>query len=126
MKMIDSHCHLHDSEFYPDNREEVYQQTAAVGIGMICVGTDERSSREAVEFAKGRPDVWPVVGVHPHEAKDGWADVEALLKEHSSIVGIGEIGLDYFYDFEFREGQMELLRGQLKVAKKLSLLQQLF
>ena len=116
MKMIDSHCHLHDSEFYPDNREEVYQQTAAADIGMICVGTDERSSREAVEFAKGRPDVWPVVGVHPHEAKDGWADIEALLKEHSSIVGIGEIGLDYYYNHSPREVQIQALEAQIQLA----------
>ena len=48
LRLIDSHCHLHDTEFFADNREELYQQSIAVGIGMICIGTDERSSRQAV------------------------------------------------------------------------------
>lgn len=116
MKMIDSHCHLHDSEFYPDNREEIYQKTVAADIGMICVGTDQRSSHEAVAFAKGRADVWPVVGVHPHDSKDGWADIEILLKEHSSIVGIGEIGLDYYYNHSPREVQIQALEAQIQLA----------
>ena len=52
MKLIDSHCHLHDSEFYDDEtRERTYREAIHAGVAMICVGTDTRSSHEAVAFA---------------------------------------------------------------------------
>ena len=117
--LIDSHCHLHDTEFFADNSEELYQQTIAAGIGMICVGTDERSSRQAVEFAASRDWVWAAVGVHPHDSKDGWGDVERLLKaraEDSPIVAIGEIGLDYYYNHSPRDVQIQALEAQLQLA----------
>ena len=53
LQLIDSHCHLHDSEFYPEGREEVYQRAIDQGVGMICVGTDQRSSAEAVARVGG-------------------------------------------------------------------------
>ncbi len=125
MKLIDSHCHLHDTEFYPDGREEVYARAIEAGVAMFCVGTDERSSREAVEFAESHDDTWAIVGVHPHEAKGGWADIERLLRENcgaravrggASIIGIGEIGLDYFYTHSSREQQIHALEAQLQLA----------
>ena len=119
LRLIDSHCHLHDTEFFADNREELYQQTIAAGIGMICVGTDERSSRQAVEFAANRDYTWAAVGVHPHDSKGGWGEVERLLKaraEDSPIVAIGEIGLDYYYNHSPRDVQIQALEAQLQLA----------
>ena len=119
LRLIDSHCHLHDTEFFADNREELYQQTIAAGIGMICVGTDECSSRQAVEFAANRDYAWVAVGVHPHDSKDGWNKVEQLLKsreDNSPIVAIGEIGLDYYYNHSPRDVQIQALEAQLQLA----------
>ena len=119
LRLIDSHCHLHDTEFFADNREELYQQTIAAGIGMICVGTDERSSRQAVEFTANRDYTWVAVGVHPHDSKDGWNEVEQLLKsreDNSPIVAIGEIGLDYHYNHSPRDVQIQALEAQLQLA----------
>ena len=119
LRLIDSHCHLHDTEFFADNREELYQQTIAAGIGMICVGTDERSSRQAVEFTANRDYTWAAVGVHPHDSKDGWNEVEQLLKsreDNSPIVAIGEIGLDYYYNHSPRDVQIQALEAQLQLA----------
>ena len=119
LRLIDSHCHLHDTEFFTDNREELYQQSIAAGIGMICVGTDQRSSRQAVEFAASRDYTWAAVGVHPHDSKAGWSDIERLLKaktEDSPIVAIGEIGLDYYYNHSPREVQIQALEAQLQLA----------
>ena len=119
LRLIDSHCHLHDTEFFADNREELYQQSIAAGIGMICVGTDERSSRQAVEFVASRDYTWAAVGVHPHDSKDGWNDVEQLLKSregNSPIVAIGEIGLDYYYNHSPRDVQIQALEAQLQLA----------
>ena len=119
LRLIDSHCHLHDTEFFADNREELYQQSIAAGIGMICVGTDERSSQQAVEFAANHDCVWAAVGVHPHDSKDGWGEIERLVKEKaedSPIVAIGEIGLDYYYNHSPREVQIQALEAQLQLA----------
>jgi len=119
LRLIDSHCHLHDVEFFKDNREELYQRSIAAGIGMICVGTDERSSHQAVEFAADHDHVWAAVGVHPHDSKDGWGEIERLLKnrtEDSPIVAIGEIGLDYYYNHSPRDVQIKALEAQLQLA----------
>ncbi len=125
MKLIDSHCHLHDTEFFSEGREEVYTRAIEAGVAMFCVGTDERSSREAVDFAESHDDTWAIGGVHPHEAKGGWADIERVLRENcgsrvargeASIIGIGEIGLDYFYTHSSREQQIHALEAQLQLA----------
>ena len=123
---IDTHCHLHDSEFYPVNREEIYAESRAAGVTMICVGTDVRSSRAAVQFARSHEGCYAVVGIHPHEAKfGGTPEIRALLEEDHprskiqdprSIIGIGEIGLDYFYEHSSRDVQQQLLREQLQLA----------
>ncbi len=119
LRLIDSHCHLHDTEVFADNREELYRQSIAAGIGMVCVGTDQRSSQQAVEFAAGRDHVWAAVGVHPHDSKDGWGEVEQLLKSREDnlpIVAIGEIGLDYYYNHSPRDVQIQALEAQLQLA----------
>lgn len=117
LQLIDSHCHLHDSEFYPDGREEVYQRAIDQGVGMICVGTDQRSSAEAVAFAKVHDHVWAAVGVHPHDAAGGWDDIAALVARGSSkLVAVGEIGLDYYYDNSPRPAQLRALEAQLQLA----------
>lgn len=122
MELIDTHCHIHDSEFYPDSREEVYSQSREAGVFMVCVGTDERSSEEAVAFARSHEGTKAIVGVHPHEAKEGWSKIEQLIEANpEAIVGIGEIGLDYFYSHSPKEVQQQALREQLALAVKYEL-----
>lgn len=123
MQMIDSHCHIHDTEFFLDNREEAYRQSREAGVTMICVGTNLKSSREAIEFAHSHEGCFPVVGIHPHDAEDSDpADIRALIEEHrDDIVGIGEIGLDYHYDNSPRDRQKQVLREQLALAQEFDL-----
>ncbi|MDO4773585.1 MAG: TatD family hydrolase [Candidatus Saccharibacteria bacterium] len=117
LQLIDSHCHLHDSEFYPEGREEIYQRAIEQSISMIVVGTDERSSAEAVAFAEAHVHAWAAVGVHPHDAKGGWSRIESLLKTGSpKIVAVGEIGLDYHYNNSPREVQIQALEAQMQLA----------
>lgn len=117
MRLIDSHCHIHDTEFFGDQRQAVYERAIAADIGMITVGTDERSSHQAVEFAEAHELTWAAVGVHPHDAKLGWGKIDDILKAGSSkIVAIGEIGLDYFYDNSPRDLQKQALEAQLQLA----------
>lgn len=115
--LVDTHCHLHDSEFYPDSKDVAYQASIAAGVAMICVGTDERSSAEAVAFCATHPLTWPVIGVHPHEAKNGWQGISRLLIENRElIIGIGEIGLDYYYNHSPKSVQIEALEAQIQLA----------
>lgn len=115
--LVDSHCHIHDVQFFPDNREEVYTRSREAGVRMVCIGTSEGDSRQAVQFVADRDDTWAVVGVHPHDTKDGWQDIGRLLSEKpAKIVGIGEIGLDYFYDNSPRDVQQRALEEQLQWA----------
>lgn len=120
---IDTHCHIHDSEFYLENREESYQKSLEAGVvAMICVGTNEKSSHEAVDFAASHPGCYAVVGVHPHDSKDGWSEVAAICaKKPEKLVGIGEIGLDYFYTHSSKQIQQEALQAQMQLALDYSL-----
>ncbi len=116
--LIDTHCHIHESGFYQDtNREDIYERAVAADVDMICIGTSEKFSAEAVEFAKTHEHAWATVGVHPHDTKDGWQKIGALLDvKPEKVVGIGEVGLDYFYNNSPREIQINALEEQLQWA----------
>jgi len=113
---VDTHCHIHEAK-YPDAVEALTRaHKAGVGV-IICVGTDNVTSKEASEFAKNHEDVYFSVGAHPHDAKDGYGEVAQLAKANSDkLVAIGEIGLDYFYTHSPREVQIAALEAQLQLA----------
>ena len=115
---VDTHCHIHDSEFFPTDREEVYAQAMKGGVQrLICVGTSNKSSKEAVEFASTHEQAYAAVGVHPHDATEGVDGVHQLLKgDRGNVVAVGEIGLDYFYTNSPREVQIAMLERQLQFA----------
>lgn len=126
MKFTDTHCHIHE-ESYADS-QVAYERALETGVGrMICVGTDIRTSREAVQFALDHENAWAIIGVHPHEAeheKGRVDELRALLQDEASaakIVGIGEIGLDYYYTHSPREVQIEMLRDQIELAQEFKL-----
>ena len=115
--LVDSHCHIHDVQFYPEGRDDVYARAVAADVAMLCVGTGERDSQGAVQFVQDRDNVWAIIGVHPHDSKEGWQDIGRLLSENpAKVVGIGELGLDYFYDNSPRDIQMRALEEQLQWA----------
>jgi len=121
--MIDSHCHLDDAAFDTD-REETIQRALDAGVEMmVAVGTGKGPPdlEAGIRIAEGRPQFVATVGVHPHDAAkatpDTFAHVEELLA-HPKVVAIGEIGLDYHYDFSPREVQREVFARQLDVAAR--------
>lgn len=116
--LVDSHCHIHESEFYDEQeREAVYRRAIAEDVRMICVSTTENASREAIDFVNTHDQTWAVIGVHPHDSKAGFTEIETMLKEnHKKVVGIGEIGLDYYYMNSPRELQIAALEQQLQWA----------
>ena len=116
---IDSHAHLFSKDYEGDLRE-VIDRASVAGVELIVnPGTDLETSREAVELAEQFEGVYACVGFHPHEARR--ADASSLeeiekLSHHEKVVAIGEIGLDYHYDYSPRERQREVFRIQIDIA----------
>lgn len=122
--LIDTHCHLNHNKL-AEEVEAVIQRAVSAGVGqMIVVGYDLPSSEQAVLQAGAHPEVFAAVAVHPHDSKDYDARTEARLRElaaHPKVVAIGEIGLDYHYDFSPREAQYHAFRAQLRLAHETGL-----
>lgn len=120
MQLVDTHCHIHESN-YPIDKEDVLTRARNVGVSrLICVGTSEQSSKEAVEFASRHDDVFASIGVHPHDTKDGWQKIAELVGADKAVA-VGEIGLDYFYTHSPRETQIMALEAQIDLAMKANL-----
>ena len=128
MKIIDSHCHIHDKDF-PIPQNEVFENMQNAKISKaICIGENLENSKLAVDFStenSGEIELFSAIGVHPHEAekysqKELIAELEQLSKK-PKVVAIGEIGLDYFYENSNREAQKTILKAQLELAQKLNL-----
>lgn len=117
--LIDTHCHIHDTE-YPLDIEHTIKRAYEHGVGkMICIGTSQPDSYRAVTFAKNYDNVFCSVGVHPHEASAGYDKIDSLIDvNNSSLIAVGEIGLDYHYDFCPRNVQIEVLEAQIEIALK--------
>lgn len=112
--LVDTHCHIHESD-YPLPSEDVLLRAREAGVEkLICVGTSEKSSREAVQFAASHEGVYASIGVHPHDTKDGY-DIASLVGSER-LVAVGEIGLDYFYTHSPREVQINALEAQIQLA----------
>lgn len=123
--LIDSHAHIDDEKFNGD-REAVIENAREAGIEIIInPGADEASSYRAVEMSEKYPMVYATVGIHPHDAKSYDENKhDQLLREWSKkdkVVAIGEIGLDYHYDFSPREVQQAVFIKQLVIAKEVAL-----
>lgn len=121
---IDTHAHL----FYPNFNGEVDQvieRAKQAGVDYIIVpGTDIATSIQAIELAEKYDSVYASVGVHPHDSAK-WDDsfipkLEELSKKNK-VVAIGEIGLDYYYDFSPRDIQIKAFEEQIKLALKQNL-----
>ncbi len=122
--IFDSHSHLDNSQFDHD-RDLVIRRAELNGIGYVLnPGADLASSRAAAELAEAHDFIYAAVGVHPHEAKhmdeEMLSEIEALT-QRPKVVAIGEIGLDYHYDFSDRPTQKKWFIEQVRLAKRLKL-----
>jgi TatD DNase family protein len=121
MRLFDSHAHLNSSKFQHD-QEAVIQRARENGlIGIVNIGYDGESSRLSVALAEKYPDIWAVIGVHPHDAheanEEDFRIIESLLA-HPKVRGVGEIGLDYYRDLSPRSVQQDVFRRQIVTARK--------
>jgi TatD DNase family protein len=122
--LIDTHAHIYwDS--YDSDRDEVLKRALDAGVKyIICPGTDLETSVKAIELAEKYDFVYAGVGFHPHDASK--ADEKSLekieeLSYHPKVVAIGEIGLDFHYNFSPKEVQIDVFRKQIKIAKRRNL-----
>ncbi|MFI5250954.1 MAG: TatD family hydrolase [Bacteroidota bacterium] len=121
---IDSHAHLFFKDYQHD-LDEVIKRARDEGIEYIInPGTDLETSRKAIALAEKYDMVYSCVGFHPHDASK--ADDKSLeeiekLSYHPKVVAIGEIGLDYHYDFSPREIQRKVFAAQIEIAGRRNL-----
>jgi TatD DNase family protein len=115
--LIDSHCHLDFADFGAE-REEVIARAHRAGVGgmlTICTKTTEFPAVRTLAEAHER--IWCSVGVHPHEAaSQPEADLVAMAA-HPKVIGIGETGLDFYYEHSPRERQEEVFRAHCAAAR---------
>ncbi|RBP62065.1 TatD DNase family protein [Alkalibaculum bacchi] len=119
--LIDTHAHLID-EKYEENRSEIIEglQNNRMEI-LINPAVDLDTSRKGIQLAESWNFIFAAVGYHPHEARhaseEDLKEIEKL-STHPKVVAIGEIGLDYHYDFSPREIQQEIYEKQIDIAKR--------
>ena len=124
MKLIDSHCHL-NYEGLVERQEEVLDHARERGVhGFLNISTRQREWDDVISVAERHPDVWASVGVHPHEA-DAHPDLGAAAlverTKHPRVIGIGECGLDYYYDKSDRQAQRERFQAHIDAARQTGL-----
>lgn len=124
--LIDSHCHL-DGKLFTDDRDAVLSAARAAGVELfLAIGTGDGPPDLdcAIRLANRYPDIYATVGVHPHDAaKFGDSTIAELrvLAGHKKVLAVGEIGLDYHYDFSPRETQKRVFVEQMGLAAELAL-----
>ncbi len=122
--LADSHCHLNYKGLV-ERRDEVLANARVRGVtAMLNIATRESEWDDVVAIAERESDVWATVGIHPHEAdKHPEVDTAKLVARaaHPRIVGIGESGLDYYYDHSDRDRQKESFRSHIVAARETGL-----
>ena len=120
---IDTHAHLFFPNFAEDI-DEVINRAKESGIDYIIVpSTDLKNAAQAIELSEKYDFIYAAVGIHPHDTKD-WDNslipkIEELSK-HKKVVAVGEIGLDYYYDFSPKEKQIEAFKAQIELALRIN------
>jgi TatD DNase family protein len=126
----DAHCHLQDQFLADDDAHrrdllETLERAAGSGVDrVIIVGTDEQTSRQAVTISSmsAPVDLYATVGLHPHDATQGTEAIARLARDGAErLVGVGECGLDYFYEHSPRDVQRRAFAEQIQLAHELDL-----
>lgn len=124
MRLADSHCHLNYKGLVEEQQQVLARARESGVAAMLNISTREREWDDVIAVAGREPDVWATIGIHPHEA-DQHPDVDtAKLVErasHPRVVGIGESGLDYYYDHSDRDRQQASFRAHLAACRETQL-----
>lgn len=124
VQVIDTHAHL-EHERFRDDLDDVIARAKAAGVWpVIEVGSDLATSRAALGLVRRYPGLLAAVGIHPHEANTAsdaaLESIRAMARERG-VIAIGEIGLDYHYDFSPRDEQRRAFAAQIAIAKEVGL-----
>jgi len=118
--LVDSHCHLNYPKLIERQAEALASARAAGVTTMLNIATRESEWHDIVATAEREPDVWASVGIHPHEA-DAHPHVDTAklvaAAAHPRVVGIGETGLDYYYDHSDRARQQASFRAHIAASR---------
>ena len=122
--LVDSHCHLDYNDFEEDF-EDVIARAKEAGVNTILnAGNNINELDRQLEISEKYPFIYTAVGVHPHNAAE-YADIkaEAFIEKaaHKKVIGIGECGLDYFYDYAPKDVQQKVFIEQIKAAQETGL-----
>ena len=122
--LVDSHCHL-NYKGLAEQRDDALLRARERGVGaMLNISTRESEWDEVIGIAEAHPDIWASVGIHPHEA-DSHSGVDAAKlidkAQHPRVIGIGESGLDYYYDHSDRAQQRASFREHIVAARETGL-----
>jgi TatD DNase family protein len=117
--LIDSHCHL---DYFSDTElPSIFARAAKAGVGeMVTIGTTLAQSERLPAMAEAHANLWCTIGVHPHHAAEAPVPTPEALADmalHPKVIGIGESGLDYFYDKAPRDVQAENFRAHIRGAR---------
>lgn len=122
--VFDTHCHLNLKEYFPEPTDTINHAFDSGVTGFIVPGTDFSTSKIAVRIAEDFENVFAAVGIHPTEKLEKMNldhflfNLEELIKKSKKIVGVGEIGLDYYHLNTIPSVQKEFLVAQIKLALK--------
>ncbi|MBD7946275.1 MULTISPECIES: TatD family hydrolase [Psychrobacillus] len=122
--LIDTHVHL-NADQYDEDLQEVIQRALEANVNkMVVIGFDRKTIERAMELAEKYPFIYAVIGWHPVDAIDCTEDDLQWIEElsaHKKVVGIGETGLDYYWDKSPKEIQQTIFRKQIRLAQKVNL-----
>mgnify|MGYP001181843114 CR=1 FL=1 len=117
--LIDSHCHLTSDALYEQVDDVISRAQGAGVIEFVTIATDLADAARALALSERYPSVHVAAGIHPHEAgkvSDGWSASLKIIASRSDVFAVGEMGLDYHYDFADRATQERIFRQQLQIA----------
>ncbi|MCG9129660.1 TatD family hydrolase [Candidatus Poribacteria bacterium] len=121
---VDSHAHIQLSEFNQD-RDSVLERAVAADVNTILIiGFDLETSISAIEIAENHDNLYATVGMHPHDAKKLTSEILNTFRsklEHSKVIAVGEIGLDYYRNLSEPEIQKIAFEKQLDLAEELDM-----
>jgi TatD DNase family protein len=119
LRLVDSHCHLQDKAFKYDLDAVIHEAEEASVRTFLVPGTSINDSIAALDLSEKYKGIYAAVGIHPHDAakvSSDWREKLKSLSSNKKAVAIGEIGLDYHYDFSPRDQQKEVFKAQVEIA----------
>ena len=124
--LFDAHAHINQDTFTDEERAEIIREAERSQLlsYVLDAGFDLPSSKQAVKDAEENPWIYAAVGVHPHDTDSMTEEILGEIEKlsaHPKVVAIGEIGLDFHYDFSDRENQRKWFRRQIQLANNLKM-----